>query len=70
MATTIWVPETAVEPLFVWTANDMTVCEKHSGPSDWTYDRLTVDENREWRAFIAEQYGPDADPCEMCRAGA
>jgi hypothetical protein len=64
---TLWVPDTALNPLFNWTANDMIVCKAHTGPTDWSYEELGADENREWRAFIDATEGPDASPCEMCR---
>jgi hypothetical protein len=64
---TLWLPETPVEPLFSWAANDAIVCEAHTGPSDWAYNRLPVAENREWRAFIAAEYGANVSPCELCR---
>jgi hypothetical protein len=50
---TLWVPDTALDPLFNMTANDMIVCKAHTGPTDWSYEELSSGENREDRAWCS-----------------
>jgi hypothetical protein len=54
--------------LWMWPANDSIVCEAHTSPSDWPYERLSQRESDEFRGFIRAEYG-DVDACESCRYG-
>jgi hypothetical protein len=54
--------------LWMWPANDMTVCEAHTHPSDWPFVRLSQRESDEFRGFMHAEMGEET-ACEMCRAG-
>lgn len=54
--------------LWMWPCNDMIVCEAHTSPSDWPFERLSQRESDEFRGFMHSEMCQDV-ACEMCRAG-
>lgn len=55
--------------LYVWKANESTVCRFHRMPSDWEYEPLSAIETREFVRILKAEGLARTSPCEPCEMG-
>jgi hypothetical protein len=55
--------------LYVWKANESTVCRFHRTPSDWEYEPLSAIETREFVRMLKAEGLASTSPCEPCEMG-
>jgi hypothetical protein len=55
--------------LYVWKANEATVCRFHRTPSDWEYEPLSAIETREFVRMLKAEGLARTSPCKACEMG-
>jgi hypothetical protein len=55
--------------LYVWKANESTVCRFHRTPSDWEYEPLSAIETREFVRMLKVEGLARTSPREPCEMG-